>query len=461
MEPIPLKKIVEVVDGKVNKNLEKIIDSTFIFNISIDSRNIFQNSLFIPIIGKNFDGHDFIDNAIKNGAICCLSERNVNTDKLIILVKNTKIALGKIAKFYRNMFKIKVIAITGSVGKTTTKDLIYSVLSQKYNVVKTEGNFNNDIGLPLTIFNLKKDTQILVLEMGMNHFNEIHNLSNIACPDIAVITNIGLSHIENLGSREGILKAKLEIFDFLNPSSGIKILNKVDDLLKDVKNIDLKRTFFYSVNNKADVFVTKIIKNDINEILAEINCFGEIFEINIKVAGIHTLSNALVAVMLGNIFKLNIKQIKQGIQYFKPSKMRMDIIKTDKYTIINDIYNSNPISVKALIDTLSNVKTRKVAILGDMLELGKQGAQLHYEVGEYVIIKNIDLIICIGDLSKNIFFGAKNTIEKLNLNTKAIFYENQDEFLEHENNLLNINDTILIKASRGMKFEKTLDKIKR
>lgn len=456
MKPICIKEVLKAVNGKINQNID--IDEIYIKNISTDTRQITKDALFIAIVGENFDGHNFIQNAFENGAVACISEKQIDTDKLVILVEDTKKALKDLAKYYRSLFDIKVVALTGSAGKTTTKDMLYSCFSTKYNTVKTLGNFNNEIGLPLTIFNIEEDTQIVVLEMGMNHFGEIRNLSEIANPDVAIITNIGVSHIENLGSREGILEAKCEIFDYLK-ENGIRILNADDDMLNSLKQESaLQKTYFYSLENKEDAYATDIQENGIDGIKATLHCLSEQFDVKFKLPGKHIVLNALAVSLACKSLGLSCEDIKKGLENFELSKMRMDIKKTDKYIIINDAYNANPNSMKASLDVLANTKTRKVAILGDMFELGSYKDKFHYEVGMYASLKNIDELIFIGENSYHMMLGAKDN--KSNI-SNITYFKTQEEFLQDVFQYLKEGDTILVKASRGMKLENTVDKIMR
>lgn len=461
MKPIILEEIIKAVEGIINKNIDTT--NIFISNISTDTRTLNNGDLFIAINGNNFDGHNYIQAAFEKGAKVCISEKDIQTDGILIKVLDTKKALKDLAKYYRSLFKIPVVAITGSTGKTTTKDIVASILAQKYNVLKTEGNFNNEIGLPLTVFNIDDSTEVAVLEMGMNNFGEIRNLSEIAKPSIAIITNIGVSHIENLGSREGILRAKYEIFDFLD-ENGTKILNADDDMLFNLK-YEQKGKFieqkFYSIEKEVDVFAENIVENGLSGTFAKINCMGEKFEINIKICGKHIISNALAGVIVGKKMGLNINQIKNGIENFNLSKMRMDIIKTNNYTIINDVYNANPNSMKASLDVLANAKGRKIAILGDMFELGSFAPKFHYEIGEYAVCKKIDELIFIGNLAKNMMLGAKDFSIKNNINVNINYFQKQEDLFQNINNILHIEDNILVKASRGMQFEKIVDKLMR
>lgn len=462
MKPILIEEIIKAVDGVINKNIDT--RDLFIQDVSTDTRAIKNGDLFIPIVGENFDGHNFIQTAFEKGAKVCLTEKDIETDGILIKVLDTKKALKDLAKYYRSLFNIPVVAITGSAGKTTTKDIVASVLAQKYNVLKTEGNFNNEIGLPLTVFKINDETEVAVLEMGMNHFGEIRNLSEIAKPDIAIITNIGVSHIENLGSREGILRAKYEIFDYLD-ENGLKILNADDDMLIELKNEEKEgksiEQRFYSIEKEADVFAMDIKEKGLKGIWAKINCMGEIFELDMKISGKHILSNALASVIVGKKLGLNNEQIKMGIETFVPSKMRMDIIETENYNIINDVYNANPNSMKATLDVLANAKGRKIAILGDMFELGEFAKKMHYEIGKYAVEKKIDELIFIGELAQYMLLGAKETSENEKIDVNINYFQTQEEFFENINNILKKGDNILIKASRGMKFEKTVDKIMR
>lgn len=456
MKPIFIEELIKAVNGVINNNIDT--KDIFIKNVSIDTRNIKPGDLFIPIIGENFDGHNFINDAFEKGAVACLSQENIDANNIVINVKDTKKALKDFATYYRSLFNIPVVALTGSSGKTTTKDMIASCLSIKYKTLKTEGNFNNEIGLPLTIFNIEEDTEVVVLEMGMNHFGEIRNLSEIAKPDIALITNIGVSHIENLGSREGILRAKYEIFDYLK-ENGIKVLNGDDDMLCTLKEENNKlKTYFYSINKKLDAYATNIKENGINGISATINYFNKSFNVLLSLPGKHMISNALAVTLVCESLGLKEDEIKKGLETFKPSKMRMDIIKTDKYTIINDVYNANPNSMKASLDVLATLEGRKVAILGDMFELGNYSNDMHYEIGKYAVEKDIDELIFIGDYSYYMLQGAKDNIKN---NSSINYFKTQDEFINNVDNLLKIGDIILVKASRGMKLENTVDKIMR
>ncbi len=457
MKALSVKEVLNAVQGELFNGDENGV----ILNVSTDSRNISEGDLFIPLRGDKFDGHNFIDTVFEKGAVCVLSEIDLDFEKPYIKVEDTKKALADLAEYYRGLFDIFVVAVTGSVGKTTTKDIIYSVLRQKFKTLKTEGNFNNEIGVPLTIFRIDETTEALVLEMGMNHFNEIHRLSKIGRPDIAVITNVGYSHIENLGSREGILKAKCEIFDFLK-EGGLKVLNGDDDMISTLRKKE-SNTCFYGTDKFINTFYADgIVENGFEGVSCYIHKGDKCFFANIKTPGKHTVLNALCAAAVGDCLGIDFCDIKTGIENFEMSKMRMDIVQTDKFVVINDVYNANPASMRAGLDVLANYDKRKVCVLGDMFELGDFAPKLHFELGEYACSKNIDVIVCIGKLSENIYKGALSEAEKKSENKKNIYYfKTQDDFFTMIDSILKENDAILIKASRGMRFEKTVEKVMR
>ena len=428
-----------------------------ITNICTDSRIAKKSDLFIPIIGENFDGHKFIEEVINKGASAFITSDGKEYNASYVKVNDTRIALGDIARYYKEKFDIPFIAITGSVGKTTTKDIIESVLSRKYKTLKTEGNFNNDIGVPLTLFRLSDGYECAVIEMGMNHFDEISYLSSIVKPDIGVITNVGVSHIENLGSRDGILKAKTELFDHMQ-ADATKILNGDDDKLITISD-NYDNIEYFSINDRMDLYADNIIIKGINGVSCDIHKGDISFSVDIKIPGKHMVSNALAATAVGLKLGLTKDEIKAGIENFVPTKMRMDIVKKNNFVIINDVYNSNPQSVMAGIEVLASTEGATCAILGDMLELGEKGPKLHYEVGQYAVESGIDTIICIGEISRHMYQGGKDCLS-LGTNTSKIHYfKTQDEFFDKVNNIIPLNSSILVKASRGMHFERITERL--
>lgn len=449
---LTLKEIAESTGG-ILRGADTVINS-----ISRDSRDIGENCLYVPLKGERFDGHDFIEMACAEGAVAVITERADEEYPVpSVVVKDTRLALGDIARYYRKSLKeLKVVAVTGSVGKTTTKDILASVVSRKYKTVKTQGNYNNDIGVPLTIFRIEEDTEVAVIEMGMNHFNEIDYLSSIALPDIGVITNIGVSHIENLGSREGILKAKCEIFNHMSEDS-FKVLNGDDDMLVTVAR-KYKNICYCSLNEFAEVHADNIHENGLNGISCTIHIddAGVDIPVNIPVPGKHMVRNSMFAAAVGYKLGLNVDEIREGIECFHPTAMRMDIIREGKYTIINDVYNANPQSVKAAIDVLAACKGITCCILGDMFELGEKAPKYHSEVGRYAVNRGIDLVVCIGELSENMYEGAVAMG-----GGEVAYFRTKEEFIDKMERILPDKEcTILVKASRGMHFEKITDKLR-
>lgn len=466
MENILLRDIIKAVNGKLLN--DKDIDKLYITNVIIDSRKAKEMSLFVPIVGERVDGHDFISVAFENGAICALSEKEkieTKEDYIIIYVDSTVKALGDLAKFYCSLFNSNIIEITGSVGKTTTKDMLASVLNQRFITLKTEGNYNNEIGLPLTLFRLNKEIDIVVLELGMSQLDEIKYLGSIPKKaDVAVITNIGTSHIENLGSREGILKAKTEIFDSLDKNA-IILLNSDDDMLltlKDNPDFPQNKIWWFGIENKIHTYADNIELLGLDGVNCDIhleNYNNEILRVHIPSPGKHIIYATLIAVSIARYYEIPLEEIRTGIENFIPTQMRMNIIKSKNFSIINDAYNASPQSMKSALDVLKlSGNNRKVAILGDMFEMGDYAPDMHREIGEYAINIGIDVVICIGKLAKYIYNSAD-----INKNSKQIvlYFEKQENLYNKLFEILKKYDIILVKASRGMALEKTIDKIEK
>ncbi|MEA4816025.1 MAG: UDP-N-acetylmuramoyl-tripeptide--D-alanyl-D-alanine ligase [Lachnospiraceae bacterium] len=450
MMPLSIKEIVEAVCGVC----ENIPEPGFITGVSTDSRKIKEGDLFIPLIGEKFDGHEYVGSALLNGAAFALSQRKLPFDRGVIFVEDTKKALLDLAMYYRSLFNVKAVGITGSVGKTTTKEMVASVLSKKYNVLKNEGNFNNEIGLPLTVFNLGKEHDVVVLEMGMNHYNEIHNLAYVARPDIGVITNIGVSHIENLGSREGILKAKSEMTDFMDEGSSL-VLNSDDDILTAGSFKPGIKKYWYGISNKSGIYAKDIKPCGLSGISAVV-CFsdGSEKEVLIPVPGRHMVYNALAAAKTGELLGLSPDEIIEGISGFKSQKMRMDIIHAQNgINIINDSYNANPVSMKAALDVLSEVSGLRIAVMGDMFELGEESRTMHYDTGKYAAECGIDIIVAIGAFAEMIYKGAVEN------GGKAYYFRTIEDFLRESKDIVKPQMTVLVKASRAMGFEEIANRL--
>lgn len=373
MRGMTLRAMAKACNGKYygsEANLDKEVT-----DITTDSRKVVKDGLFIAICGERTDGHKYIDGCFEAGALCVISEKELpEQENSYIKVKSSLQALKDLALLYRNNLDIKVVGITGSVGKTSTKETISYVLEEKYKVLKTEGNFNNEIGLPLTVFRLRDDDEIAVLEMGISDFGEMERLSQIAQPDIGVITNIGLCHLENLKTRDGILKAKTEMFHNLKPD-GTAILNGDDDKLITIDEVNNKRPVIFGISYKDDVYASDIKNLGLDGTSFVINGLkcadgDRAFEVTVPVPGHHMIYNALAAACVGAQLGLSSIQIRDGISKLKTIAGRNNIIKTDNYTIIDDCYNANPVSMKASVDVVDMALGRKVCILGSMFELG-------------------------------------------------------------------------------------------
>jgi UDP-N-acetylmuramoyl-tripeptide--D-alanyl-D-alanine ligase len=452
-------EIVNAVQGEI-----VLKGNYYDFNeISTDTRKIEKNNIFIALKGENFNGNEYIEAAsFKGAAICIVDEiiyrkEKIGKETTIIKVKDTKKALLNLAKAYRSKLNLKVVGITGSNGKTSTKDLLAAALSYKYKVFKTEGNFNNEIGLPLMIFKLDNSYDIAVLEMGMNNLNEIHRMAEAAKPDIALITNVGVSHIGNLGTRENILKAKMEITDFFNENS-ILIVNGDNDLLSKVGS-DKFSIYTTGIENDNNFEACNIeLKENFVEFSIEENRKKIIETFHVGIPGKHTISNSLLAIACGKILGMEYKDIKEGLKNLETTAMRMDLIKGKNFNILNDCYNANPDSMKAAIDVLKNIDSnRRIAVLGTMGELGEQSYKSHKEIGEYVARHGIDLLLTFGEYNKAFEEGFK-----LKTEAKYKAFDDYSEGIKYlTDEYLKAGDTVLVKASRSMKFEKIIDELKK
>ena len=454
MEYLTIKELILASEGQL---VSKCNEETIVSNIVIDSRKAGKDSAFVAIVGENLDGHNFINLAINQGCKTIIKNKNNNVDienkeVNVIEVSDTEIALGDIAKFYKNKFKIPFIAVTGSVGKTTTRDMVYSTISAKYNSLKNVGNLNNQFGVPLTLFNLNKEHECAVIEMGMSGFNEIEYLANIVNAQIGIISNIGYSHVEHLGSRDGIFKAKMEIATNFDENS-LLIVNGDDDCLKTLKTKDLVyklRTFGFDKDNDIYCESYEMDEESIN-FVAVIN--GKKEEFFIPTVGKHNIYNAMAAILVGLNLNMTIEEIKDGLKNFQCTKNRLDIIKKDKLTIIDSVYNASIDSMSAALNILGRYENRRVAILGDMFEMGEFAEFGHRQVGK-AALGNIDIMIAIG---KDAEFIVKELKEN-NMNENNLYhFETKEEAIENLDNIIKDDDVILVKASRGMNLEKVVE----
>lgn len=462
MKDILVKDILRICKGKLICGSEKVICE----NYSKDTRTIKEGDIYLGIKGERFNGSVFYKDALDKGAIGCIlqdiniNEKDIETykeNKFIIIVDDVVKALQQLAVYKRSLYDIPVIGITGSVGKTSTKDIIASVLSQKYKVLKTEGNYNNEIGLPLTILRLK-DHEAIVLEMGMSDFGEIRLLTAIAKPTTAVITIIGSSHIGELGSRENILKAKLEILEGLD-EQGSLIINNDNDLLHKwyQDNNDNHKHITYGIQNKSMLMAKDIVLEKQSSEF-KFTYDDNTYEVSVPVSGKHFIYNSLAAICVGIKYQIEIEDIIKGISEFRLTKRRMEVIKNNKnVTIINDSYNASYESMRAALEYLSSIQAnKKVAVLGDILELGEFSKQMHEKVGEEVVKNEIDVLITVGKEATNI---ANKAIE-LGMNKENIYQSNNNkEAIEKIKQLTKEEDIILVKASNGMHFDEIVEGI--
>ncbi len=448
MKHMTLRAICAACDGTYYGPTDNL--SKEAAGITIDSRKVENNWLFGATVGERVDGHSFIESCYEKGALCCLGEKPpVSESHSYIQVQSTFQALKDIAEYYRSTLEIPIVGITGSVGKTSTKEMIASVLSVKFNTLKTAGNFNNEVGLPLTVFNIRGEHEAAVLEMGISDFGEMHRLSKIARPNICVMTNIGQCHLENLGDRDGVLRAKSEIFDFTAEGAKV-IVNGDDDKLRTLKSREDLDCTTFGMEKTNDVYAKTVENLGLDGLKCNISTPVGDFSAHIHIPGMHMVYNALAGTCVGLACGLTLKEIKTGIEKAETISGRNHLIHTENYTIMDDCYNANPMSMKASLDVLATALGRKVAILGDMGELGANERALHYTVGEHAAKKNIDLLLCVGTLSEEIVKGAKAKNSSMN----ACVFTTKEELLEKLPELLVKGDSILIKASHFMQFEK-------
>ena len=445
MEPMSIREIEKAVRGVWWNPREGAEDVT---SVTTDSRNVPAGSLFIPIVGEKFDGHRFIDAALDQGAagvLCAKLPEDLRPDKFYIKVADTRLALKDLARHYREKFTLPVVQITGSVGKTTTKDMIAAVLSQKYRVLKTAENFNNDIGTPLTLLGLDHTHEVAVIETGMNHFGEIRYLGEMVQPDIAVISNIGDAHIEYLGSREGILKAKAEILENLRPG-GTVILNGDDALLNtltppfEALRCGQGENCAYRVGEIAD--------HGVDGITCCLTTPQGEYRLTIPAPGEHMVYSASMAAAIGEKLGLTAAEIARGVACYTPTGSRMRVLRLpEERTVLDDCYNANPQSVTAALEILAKTDcAQRVAVLGDMGELGDLTAQAHYNMGALAVMLGIDLVIAIGTHAAKIAEGVECS------GGEVQHFATKEEALPTIRAQLTPQTAMLIKASHAMRF---------
>ncbi len=447
MRGISVKQAAEIVNGKLYGT--QGLDSE-ILGVTIDSRKVENGYMFAALKGEHVDGHDYIGKAFELGAVCCIAEKlPEDISGTVIIVPDVAAALKILAENYRKRFDIPVIGIAGSVGKTTAKEMIASVLSQKYNVLKTEKNLNNELGVPLTIFRIEPEHEVAVIEMGISDFGEMSRLAKMVRPTMAVYTLIGHAHLERLHDRNGVLKAKAEMLDFM-PDDGTVFLNADDDLLA---KLDCRQNkVLYGTKDNADVKAENILSDSLSGLSCDIVSGDRRIPVKVPSYGSHMVYAALEGAAVGLAMGLSNAQIAAGIAAYETVGRRANVCDTGFITLIDDCYNANPDSVMCAVDSLKSVDGRKVCILGDMLEMGENKAELHAKVGKYASDNGVDMLLTVGELSKNTCTAAEE-ISSLHFDTNAELITGLPELIEK-------GDTVLVKASHSMKFDEISDALK-
>ena len=459
MENMTLKKIVQACGGTYTGKEE---EEKAVAGFVLDSRQVEPDFCFIATKGERVDGHSFIPDVLAKGAACVVCEYiPEGIEGNFILVKDSFQALKEIAEYYRTTLTIPIIGITGSVGKTSTKEFIAAVLSEKYNVLKTEGNFNNEVGVPLMILRIRKEHEIAVLEMEINHFGEMRRLSRMARPDVCVLTNIGECHLEFLKSKVGVLQAKSEIFEYMQ-DDGVAYVNGDDEMLRNIERVKNRPPVTYGMERRNDYYADQVSYDGLSGSSVTIHTKTETFPARVNQPGEHMVRNALAATAIGEYFGMTTQEIQEGIASVRPISGRSRILPLAGYTVIDDCYNANPVSMRAALDMLSHADGRTVAILGDMGELGEKENRFHKEVGAYAVQKNITGLICVGRRSRFMYQGGCKAKSKTLNNTFVQYYETLESLLERmqSGGLFPEGATILVKASHSMGFSRLVDMLR-
>lgn len=494
MMDLTINEIAKACRGKLVLQGGTVNGDTCVSSVAIDSRQAEERGVFVAVPGERVDGHSFIASVYAKGAILAITQKTPEqcgcpADQWgsYLLVEDSLQALKDIAEVYRKKLDIKVVGITGSSGKTSTKELMAAVLSEKYHVLKTEGNLNNEIGVPLTLLRIRKEHEVAVVEMGISDFGEMHRLSRMARPNICVITNIGQSHLKDLKTRDGILKAKSEIFDFMAEDGEI-CLNGEDDKLSTLKEVKGHKPHFFGLggNPEEEVVMTESVGRGLRGSDARalfrkggVKLSGSragdgqqeggsaqvSFPVHIPLPGGHMVLNAAAAACVAGLLGLTGEEIAAGLAGASPVKGRDNIMYLPRYTLIDGCYNANPASMKAAVDLLAMADTPKVAILGDMFNLGENSKAYHGQMGAYAAEQGIDLILCVGGESKEMYLEAERKIEEARgsrkRQQKTLYFPDRQALMEalagDTEELAPEGSTILVKASHGMEFNRVLD----
>lgn len=453
-----LREIQNMVKGY---GLKKENEDIVIHGVSIDTRQIRPGQLYVPIVGERFNGHRFIQDAIARGAVAAIWSKNEavpDVDIPIIFVDDSLTAIQDLAKSYREQLKAKVIGITGSNGKTSTKDILASLLRTKYKTQKTFGNLNNHLGVPLTILELEEDTEMAVIEMGTSNLGEIELLTNIACPDIAIITSIGAAHLDELITIENIIKAKLEIVKSLSPNGLFVYYGDHSMLNEKIKEMNLNHKTISFGSKSSNTCIPLLESSDEKGITFSLSKF-HCPSFYLPMVGKHQMYNATAAIAVARYYGISFEQIQEGLLNIEFTGMRNEVISTGRYTILNDSYKSNPASLLAALDTLYNMKNykRKIAVLGDMIGLGADEIKMHEEIGEKIDPNQIDYLLTIGPLAAHIAGTARPRFR----NNRVFICENKDQLIQKLKSLAEYDSLILVKGSRMLKLEEIVEELKK
>lgn len=453
MKPLPLETVARVTGGKYIG--DGVFKNTCITGVVRDNREAFEGCLFVCIRGERADGHDFANKAYSAGAACCLCEHDLmNAQGPYVLVDSTLQALKVLGEYYRGLFDIPVVGVTGSVGKTTAKEMTAEVLSQKFNVLKTPENLNNEIGVPLTLLSLKEEHEVAVIEMGISDFGEMSRLGKMVRPDICLMTAIGYCHLEQLGDLNGVLRAKSEVFNFMKPTA-LAVVSGDDPLLSAYNPGVRKITFGLGENNDfRAVDISPLGKRGVS---CDIVSPGNHVSVFIPAFGSHMVLGALPAAAIGRELGLTNEEIRLGLLNYAPVGGRANIYDTGYITLIDDCYNANPNSMAASIHSLTTLKGRKVAILGDMAELGRDSDELHRQTGVLVGENGVDCLICCGARAEFIYKGLISS----KIEIEAWHFPLKEALFSVLPSLIKKGDNVLVKASHSMHFEEITEELKK
>ena len=477
MKNMTLPNIAKAVDGKLYISGKEVLEGSSeapalekeAESVVIDSRLVVPNGIFVAIKGERTDGHAYMESVVEKGALGVICEKlpdqyDVGTKGAFILVDDTLLALKKLARFYRKQINAKIVGIVGSVGKTSTKELVAAVLARKFKTCKTDGNFNNEIGVPLTLFKIRQEHEMAVVEMGISDFGEMDRLGTMVKPDAVVMTNIGPCHLEKLGDLDGVLKAKSEVIKHI-AEDGLLILNSDDEKLRTLFGSDASNGLKTAGYGKdGDVYFENVknlgVEGSLFTMKVKRGFFGleeKDIPVRVNMQGAHMIMNSLAACIAGLYFGMDMTEIAKGIEDARPVKGRCCPVRTDRFLVVDDSYNANPRSMMAAADLMDETEGRKVLILGDMFELGENEKELHREVGEYIAGKNIDLLVAVGELSRNMYEGFK--LKKKDT-SEVLYYKTRDDMLSSLDEMgLKDGDVILVKASHGMGFGEVVDRL--